>query len=78
MTTTTPSSLPIRRSSRRLVAGVCGGLADYSGLDVNLLRVLAVVLTVLGGVGVPLYLAIWLLVPADGHDRSIAERYLQR
>jgi phage shock protein C len=61
-----------------MIAGVCGGLANFTGLDVNLLRVLAVVLTCLGGVGVPVYLAAWLLIPQQGHDQSVAERYLQR
>jgi phage shock protein C len=61
-----------------MIGGVCGGLAESTGLDVNLLRVLAVVLAFLGGAGVPLYLAAWVLIPAQGQDRSVAERYLQR
>jgi phage shock protein C len=78
MTTTHPSSLPLHRSSQRLIGGVCGGLAEFTGLDVNLLRVLAVVLALFGAAGVPLYLAAWLLVPAQGQERSVAERYLRR
>jgi phage shock protein C len=50
------------RSDRRLV-GVCGGLAQFFGLDPTLIRVLFVVLAVLGGSGIVVYLAMWVMVP---------------
>lgn len=67
-----------RRAHRRLLGGVCGGFADYSGADVALIRVLMVALTVLGGTGLALYAAAWLLVPVEGSTRSPAERLLGR
>ncbi len=50
------------RSNRQL-AGVCGGLAEYFNLDPTLIRVLFVILAVLGGSGVILYIALWIIVP---------------
>jgi phage shock protein C len=52
-----------RSTSNRQLAGVCGGLAEYFNLDPTLIRVLFVILAVLGGSGVILYLALWIIVP---------------
>jgi phage shock protein C len=52
-----------RSRSNRQLAGVCGGLAEYFNLDATLIRVLFIVLAVLGGSGVILYLAMWIIVP---------------
>jgi phage shock protein PspC (stress-responsive transcriptional regulator) len=62
----------------RWVAGVATGLADYVDVDVVVVRIGLVALTVMGGVGVPLYLAAWLLVPDEGDDESVAEQLLGR
>jgi phage shock protein C len=54
-----------RSRSNRQIAGVCGGLAEYFNMDATLLRVLFVVLAVLGGSGIVLYLALWIIVPRE-------------
>jgi phage shock protein C len=54
-----------RSRSNRKLAGVCGGLAQYFNLDATLIRVLFVVLAVLGGSGLVLYLAMWIIVPNE-------------
>jgi phage shock protein PspC (stress-responsive transcriptional regulator) len=54
----------LRRSgSDKLAGGVCGGLAEYSGIDSLLWRVGFVGLTVAGGAGVLVYLLLWVLMP---------------
>jgi phage shock protein PspC (stress-responsive transcriptional regulator) len=59
----------IRRSrSDRRVAGVAGGLGRHLDIDPVILRVAFVVLTFFGGVGLLLYVALWLLLPEDGKD----------
>src|ERR1700734_1165080 len=64
---------PLRRAYQgRLLAGVCAGLADYLAIDVTLIPVGFVVLTFLGGAGIPAYLACLLLIPEEGTDQSIA------
>ena len=63
-----PTPLPVRRELRRSgtdrwLGGVCGGLAEYSGIDAVLWRVGMVGLTV-AGVGVVVYLLLWVLLPS--------------
>ncbi|MDI9918934.1 PspC domain-containing protein [Rhodococcus sp. IEGM 1379] len=56
---------PFTRSTEdRKLAGVCGGIAEYSNLDANLVRILAVIATVCtGGTAALVYLAAWMLMP---------------
>src|SRR6266568_2681839 len=58
-----------RSRTNRKLAGVCGGLAEYSNIDATLIRVLFVVLTVLGGAGPLIYLAMWIIVPRSRKAR---------
>ena len=55
-----------------VVVGVAAGLARYLGVDVVITRLAFVVLTIVGGAGIPLYLAGLLLIPEEGSDQSIA------
>jgi phage shock protein C len=64
----------VRSRNGRLVAGVCAGVAEYFGIDVTLVRVLAAVVAVItGGVGVLAYLAAWVIIPEQGEKASPAE-----
>ena len=54
-----------RSKTDRMIAGVCGGFAAYSGIDANIVRLVMVLLGVLGGTGVLLYLVAWVIVPVD-------------
>ena len=58
-----PTRKLYRSRANRKLAGVCGGLADYFNLDPTLIRVLFVALAVLGGSGILIYLAMWIIVP---------------
>src|SRR5215472_17973953 len=60
----------------RMLTGVSAGLARYFGVDVTLVRIAFVVLTIVGGAGIPLYLAGLLLIPDEGSDQSIAASLL--
>ena len=53
-----------RSATDSMLGGVCGGLAEYTGIDTVLWRVGFVVLTLLGGSGVLAYLLLWVLMPA--------------
>ncbi|MFO7168450.1 MAG: PspC domain-containing protein [Chloroflexota bacterium] len=55
-----------RSQSDRMVAGVASGLAAYLGVDPILVRLGFLLLTLINGLGALLYLALWLLVPAEG------------
>jgi phage shock protein PspC (stress-responsive transcriptional regulator) len=67
-----------RKLSGRWLAGVCAGLADYSGVDVSLIRVIFAVLTLFGGVGAIAYVLAWALVPEEGEPVSIAEKFVNK
>ncbi len=68
-----PERIPLRRPfENRMLAGVAAGLAGYFGVDVTIVRIAFVVLTLVGGAGIPLYLAGLLLIPEQGSDQSIA------
>jgi phage shock protein PspC (stress-responsive transcriptional regulator) len=68
-----PERSALRRSyNDRMLAGVAAGLAHYFDVDVTIVRIAFVVLTVVGGAGIPLYLAGLLLIPDEGSDQSIA------
>jgi phage shock protein PspC (stress-responsive transcriptional regulator) len=55
---------PLRRSrTDKVLGGVAGGLAEYTGIDALLWRVAAIALTFAGGSGVIIYLLLWLLMP---------------
>lgn len=72
----TPRSLtrPIRQ---RMLAGVAAGIADYLDVDVTIVRIVLLVLAISGGAGVPLYLAGWLLIPAEDSEQSLAVEFLR-
>ena len=67
----------IRPFQDRMLAGVAVGIAGYLGVDVTLVRIALVVLTFVGGVGIPLYLAGWLLIPEEGSEQSIASEFIR-
>jgi phage shock protein C len=60
-----PARKLYRRRSGRKLAGVCGGLAEFINLDPTPIRVLFVDLAVLGGSGILIYVAIWIMVPNE-------------
>jgi phage shock protein PspC (stress-responsive transcriptional regulator) len=55
---------PLRRSrTDKVLGGVAGGLAEYTGIDALLWRVAAIALTFAGGSGIIIYVLLWLLMP---------------
>ncbi len=63
-----------RSRDERMLAGVCGGLAAYLGMDTTLMRVLWVVATLIsGGVTLIAYPIFWLVMPESGRLTSAAD-----
>ncbi|MEP6695289.1 MAG: PspC domain-containing protein [Pseudonocardiales bacterium] len=75
-----PTSRPaLRRSSvDRKIAGVCGGLGRYTGIDPIVFRVVLAVTSIFGGLGLLIYLGAWLFLSADGDTASPVEALLGR
>jgi phage shock protein PspC (stress-responsive transcriptional regulator) len=64
---------PLRRSRNdSVVSGVCGGLAAHTGIEAMLWRIGFIALAV-AGPGIPLYLLLWLLLPACTDDPAAPE-----
>jgi phage shock protein PspC (stress-responsive transcriptional regulator) len=60
----------------RMIAGVAAGIAQYLGVDVTVVRIVLAVLTFVGGAGIPVYVAGWLLIPDEGASQSIASELI--
>lgn len=64
-----PESRPrrlVRSRDDRWLGGVCGGIAEYAGIDANLVRLLVVLGTVFGfGSLLIAYLVAWVLMPEE-------------
>ena len=61
---TTPPTMSLRRGHERRILGVCSGLAEAGHVDVRLVRVGFILLTAVGGIGVPLYIVLAVVMPA--------------
>ena len=70
MTDTPAPTAPPRRLARstddRVIAGVCGGLADYTGIDPIVFRIGFAVATLAGGGGLLAYVLAWVLIAEEG------------
>jgi signal transduction histidine kinase/phage shock protein PspC (stress-responsive transcriptional regulator) len=60
----------MRRGSDRAIAGVSSGVAEALHVDPIIVRVGFVVLAVAGGLGIPLYLGLWWLMPGPDGERG--------
>jgi phage shock protein PspC (stress-responsive transcriptional regulator) len=63
-----PATRIVRERRGRLLGGVCAGLPRIWGLGTGGLRLLFVVTTLCGGIGVVAYLACWLVIPTVDQD----------
>jgi phage shock protein PspC (stress-responsive transcriptional regulator) len=71
-------SQPLRRPVEgRMLAGVAAGVARSLGVDPVIVRIALLVLVLVGGAGVPLYLAGWLLIPDEASGQSLAAQLIE-
>ena len=56
----------IRRSrTNRSIAGICGGLGEYFGIDPTLLRIITLLLIIFGGISIWIYIILWIVIPEE-------------
>ena len=67
----------IRPTEGRVVAGVAAGLARYFGISPVVYRVAFAALVLLGGSGLILYAAAWLVIPDERRDVSVIEEAIR-
>ena len=54
-----------RSEEDKVLGGVCGGISEKYELDPSLVRLATLVIVLTAGIGLPLYLAAWLIVPPE-------------
>lgn len=54
-----------RSKDNKMIAGVCGGLADYFGIDPVVVRLVALFLFLGMGTGLLMYIVLWIIVPEE-------------
>lgn len=54
-----------------MIDGVCGGVAEYFGIDPTLVRIVWVLITLLGGSGLFLYIAAMIIMPVNPEDIGV-------
>ncbi len=52
-----------RDEDNSVIGGVCAGFANYFGLDVVIMRAIFVIVSLIGGFGLPLYFILWIITP---------------
>ena len=67
-----------RSRSERILAGVAGGLGRYFDISATFFRIGFAILTLVGGAGILLYVAAWLVIPDEGESDSIVSEALRR
>lgn len=62
-----------RSESDRMIAGVCGGLADYLKIDSALVRLIFILLALADGAGILIYFVMWFIVPTQSRVEASPE-----
>ncbi len=52
-----------RSRTDKFIAGVCGGLGEYFVIDPVIVRLIFVLVTLTSGIGLPIYIVLWILMP---------------
>jgi phage shock protein PspC (stress-responsive transcriptional regulator) len=59
-----------RSQTDKMLGGVCGGLAQYLGIDSTWVRIFFVLLLIGSGVGFPIYVLLWIVIPSQDQTTS--------
>ena len=69
----------LTRSSNRMIAGVCAGIAEYFGWDATLLRIVYILATFFTAfAGVIIYIILWIVMPGRKPSVGYEDRMNQR
>lgn len=61
-----------RSRKERVISGVCGGLAEYFDIDPIIIRILFVILGLATGIGILVYIVMWIAVPEESMEHYYA------
>jgi phage shock protein C len=57
-----------RSKKDSIIGGVCGGIAEYFEIDPTLVRLLAILIVFVGGVGIIAYIVAWIIIPQNPEE----------
>ncbi len=60
-----------RSDTDKMIAGVCGGIAAYLGIDSVIVRLLFALLALASGIGIFIYIVLWVIMPGDDLENHI-------
>lgn len=63
-----------RSEDNRMIAGVCGGLAEYLNIDPSIVRLIFVLIILYGGSGLLVYLILWIILPVKSSINLPSEK----
>jgi phage shock protein C len=72
-----PENRLTRSETDKILAGVCGGIATYLGIDSLLVRLAFVVLLFASGIGFPIYLILWVIMPRQANVSKTGSQVIQ-
>ena len=64
-----------RSRKDRVFAGVCGGIAEYLGIDSTIVRLITFLLIVPGGLSIWVYIALAIIIPSEPYGNRIDDSY---
>ncbi len=58
-----------RSRQDKVIGGVCGGIAEYFNIDPVWIRIIAVVLALMDGIGILAYIVAWIIIPENSRQK---------
>jgi phage shock protein PspC (stress-responsive transcriptional regulator) len=59
-----------RSRSKKVVAGIGGGLGEYLDIDPVIIRIIIVLITIFNGIGLLVYIIMWIVVPEESSSTA--------
>ncbi|UCG23694.1 MAG: PspC domain-containing protein [Chloroflexota bacterium] len=72
-----PEARLMRSETDKMIAGVCGGIAAYLGIDAVFVRLAFLLLCFASGIGLLLYLVLMIIMPSESNFQQPASKIVQ-
>jgi len=63
-----------RSRNKKVIAGLGGGLGEYLDIDPVIIRIIIVLTTIFHGIGLLIYIIMWIVVPEEPFDQAFAKK----
>ncbi|SHI95549.1 phage shock protein C (PspC) family protein [Tessaracoccus bendigoensis DSM 12906] len=70
--------MKLSRSRNGMIGGVAAGIAAYLKLDPTIIRIAFVLISLFAGGGLLIYGILWIVIPKEGEDSTLAEEGLHK